>query len=327
MEESKNYKPSTNPSESKTNEGINKELLAFYYCPKCHQIPNIKIGSNYISIECYGVNEGEKIQKEINEITNEKELIPFAEYKRYKILIETFNQIINNNISKSPLCEASNHGIEGKHCHFYCSDCNIFICKECFDDQVFHSEHKLLNTVGMRLNYKCSNIECKSKIEFYCLECKKQYCSNCILKDIHSNHSKIKIIEKYPDLQINQKLNETKKILESKDYSTSEKFRNYLNTLKEYIKECEVLLKEQEQKEKYIQSFYNSLNNTFISTKEINNYQVRNNIICNNVNNTLNELDIQFRNKLYEKLTNPILLESFSLILINQNILILLRDK
>ena len=172
------------------------ELLSFFYCPKCFQIPKISVSHEYITIECCGHIEGEKVQKNVDEINSIEQLLSFAEYKSYKLLLETYDKMVVDNMSISPSCQASNHGSDKKYCQLYCADCRIFICDDCLKSQQFHMNlnHKLLKTSGMRLCSKCEENECQSKIGHYCYDCKKHYCENCIKKDKHNKHSFINII-------------------------------------------------------------------------------------------------------------------------------------
>ena len=75
---------------TKLSENING-LLEYYYCPKCFKVPSIKYDDEYVLIECIcGAKDDIKIQAPNEDITK-KDILEFAEYKQYKLLIKTFN--------------------------------------------------------------------------------------------------------------------------------------------------------------------------------------------------------------------------------------------
>jgi hypothetical protein len=97
----------------------------------------------------------------------------------------------------------------------------------------------------------------KKKCEYYCIQCDNNYCSDCLLffnnsVSIHQGHSILQLsqLENNPDLQ--NALNEYKKIPQSK------------KALEKYIGLCNLKLKENEIKKREIINFINSIKESYI---------------------------------------------------------------
>ena len=69
---------------------------------------------------------------------------------------------------------------------YKCKDCEFRLCNNCYDYIICNKKNKHLHKMflSMRDNWYCN--ECKKrnqgKIAFFCQDCNKDYCLDCILE-------------------------------------------------------------------------------------------------------------------------------------------------
>ena len=169
----------------------------YYYCPKCFKLPSIKILKNYVEIECSCSTKKEERQQLPNEdITKPEVLLELAEYKKYRILLKSYLQLIELNSKSKKTCELQFTQSDKKAAEIYCLNCDpqLFMCDSCsITHDIINPKHKKIKSAGMKISEICEKNECEKKgiIGYYCLNCKVHLCIGCIAN--HKNHSIINL--------------------------------------------------------------------------------------------------------------------------------------
>ena len=276
-------------------------LLSYYYCPKCFKLPSIKLSKEYVEIECtcYTKNE-EKIQLPNEDITNPEVLLDIVQYKKYKLLLKSYIQLIQLNSKNKKICEQKiNHSDERK-AEVYCANCDNlpFMCDSCLSmHDKFSKSHKKIKSVGIKLSEICENKECKDKFksQFYCKDCKLHLCIQCESK--HKNHSIINL-----ESFIQQNKNILKKDINSNSFIDTIKL--LLQNIQKAINESNELIKKHIELNNDYYLFNDSLYNTYECSKDIMNYHSINNILINNIDNILKNSNTQLFNNIQSLFTN-----------------------
>ena len=172
-------------------------------------------------------------------------------YKGYKIFMEyrcqnghysyeklyDFYQRNKINSINSVICCVGYEVNDGKQNFYYCNDCQQYYCEnhKIAHEKIEEKSHNLINIKG--IDNTCS--EHLNSYTYYCLDCHKNICNNCIS---HNNHKKVVlsnlIISEEKLMQYRNKL----KILKN----------NYNN----FYNECDKTIKEVLE---YIENFNNNL--------------------------------------------------------------------
>ena len=221
-------------------------------------------------------------------------------YKGYKIFMEyrcqnghysyeklyDFYQRNKINSINSVICCVGYEVNDGKQNFYYCNDCQQYYCEnhKIAHEKIEEKSHNLINIKV--IDNTCS--EHLNSYTYYCLDCHKNICNNCIS---HNNHKKVVL----SNLIINE-----------------EKLMQYRNTLKilknnynNFYNECDKTIKEVLE---YIENFNNNLRkfknvNDFsfnICEDLLNSYQYLKNKNClnyeiiTNIRDILNFNDIKF---------------------------------
>ena len=160
-------------------------LLSYYFCPKCFKLPSIKISKDYVEIEysCSSKN-GEKVQLPNQDITKSEVLLEIAEYKKYKLLLKSYIQLIELNSKTKKTCEKKISHSDERKAEIYCANCDNlpFMYDSCLSmHDKFNKSHKKIKSVGIQLTEICENQKCKDKyqIKFYCKDCKLHFFIQC----------------------------------------------------------------------------------------------------------------------------------------------------
>lgn len=241
---------------------IHYEPNKFYFCPNCRQIPKIKMNDNTeIEIECTCYQEdgciSEKKIKDISEL---------SKYKHYTVSLETYLKEIDKK-KELPCCDMKN-----KHpmikADKYCTECNKWFCSKCLEEHMsFCSNHITMKTDGLIMHSLCDKKDCQSKgrIKFYCTKCRMHLCSECKLK--HQIDHEVIEIENLISQDIYNKL--------------TLEYKNKYKSLEELKASYFQLFKDLDN----VLEYYKSLLLTYKLTKKVMNYNVRNNLIINQLQN------------------------------------------
>ena len=107
-----------------------------------------------------------KIQQN-EDLTNLNILKEFAEYKEYKILITSYNQIIKLNAKTPKLCESKFNHSDNQIADEYCADCDeiCFMCKSCSNqhDKLLKNHKIKIQTNGIKISKFCQQNGCETK--------------------------------------------------------------------------------------------------------------------------------------------------------------------
>ena len=106
--------------------------LDYYYCLNCLKIPKIVYEGEYVVIECTcGTKEETKIQNVDEDITNPDILKEICKYKKYKLLLKSYNEIISIFSKNLIMCEfKKSHPTEERTANQICVECKNkpYIC-------------------------------------------------------------------------------------------------------------------------------------------------------------------------------------------------------
>ncbi|MCQ2819119.1 MAG: BspA family leucine-rich repeat surface protein [archaeon] len=284
-----------------------KNHLKFYYCSKCKQIPQIVMNKDTsINITCNCENERNRMNLEQIEIMKPK--INQSQKKEENSSIKMSLDYFLSEISKekeTPYCESeSTHG--KIPANSYCTQCKSWFCSDCLLEHDMYRDHMTINSDGMILNYICENPICKSKnkIGFYCKNCHLHLCSEC--KSLHlSSHQIIdlSLFFKYEELI---KSSHHIKSIQNQMEKEFQGFKSILDDLEKKIQNCRVLLQIKIKEDNNIIKFFKSLAFTYISTKNILNYNVRNNILNNHIDLIQSFREKEFKEKAKNEFNNSI---------------------
>ena len=270
----------------------NNQSKEYYYCPKCSKIPNITFDGIYVTIECCGSKEPIKTQQN-EDVTNLNILKEFAEYKKYKLLLKSYNKIVSDNGNTPKNCESKLNHSDDQKAKEYCADCDDpqLMCNNCITlHDKLNKKHKIkVKSNGMKISKFCEEEECKTKgiIMYYCNDCHYHICQGCKSLN-HINHSITPLDSFYSEEQIN--------------IDSLYKVNNTFIKVKSAINKCKELIEKEELKINNISYFYQSLLNTYHCTKGIPNYQILNNLKNNKLENILSSSFQQLNNEIASNL-------------------------
>lgn len=171
-----------------TLEKRDKQLLDFYYCPKCKRIPKIELRDDAnieISCQCFehfGVIEDDGKMDPMTLSSYEKYIVTF---KRYFNLIQSLKE---NNLPKCQL--NANH--KSRNAKAYCSTCCIFLCNNCENNhKVANEKHKVVRSTGFIISSICEEETCEKKKEItsFCISCNKHLCLSCKYNHLEKQHN------------------------------------------------------------------------------------------------------------------------------------------
>jgi hypothetical protein len=120
-----------------------------------------------------------------------------------------------------------------------------------------------------------------SKIEYYCVQCDKYFCSNCLVffREETKNHKNHLIIpaSKINNLSLQEPVKEYKKLYETK------------NIIDNYMDLCKVKLKENQIKQAEIANFMNFIRDLYIKKIEKNSQEIK--LFLNNLTNLKEQIE------------------------------------
>ena len=258
------------------------------------KIPSIKILKDYVEIQCCGNKNSTREQNENEDITKPEILLKIAEYKKYKLLLKSYLQLIELNSKTKKKCELKLNHYDEKKAEVYCLNCDpqLFMCNSCLTNHdKFNPKHKKIKSAGMKISDICEKKECERKgiIEYYCLDCNLHLCIGC-----HSNHINHKMINLKSFLEKNQNLIDRK----ANSNLFINKIKLFLEDIQKAINNSNRLIKNHINSNKDTYSFVNSLYNTYECSKDIPNFHSINNILINNIDTILKDSNIQLMNKI-----------------------------
>lgn len=162
----------------------------------------------------------------------------------------------------------------------YCNDCKKWLCSSCLDyHNDFTSDHSVEMYEGMKINNKCENLNCTRSIQFYCENCQIHLCDEC-----ESSHDPLHTIVNINKIFTDEKINDcNKKIMEKiKEFEEeNSKCENVIKVIEERIKVSKEILQEKKKNEENLIKLFGSLFSLYFNTKNINNFNVRNNLVSN----------------------------------------------
>ncbi|MCQ2817977.1 MAG: BspA family leucine-rich repeat surface protein [archaeon] len=281
-----------------TESPLTEEIKKFYFCPKCKGIPKIRLRSDLIVlINCKCFEKESKLTKETTEKMN-LNYEEMAHYKEYQIHLSQFLNIIEK-IGQSQKCSKKEiHSEEDKAAIAYCTFCKEFFCEECLNNHNSWNKnnmslHNIITANGVQLNTLCEEKKGKcSQIlpaSFYCLDCNLNLCPAC--KDLHSKHKTVELSSMVDDStfeKINKEFQSLNEKMNNEDqYAVYEK---YFNFVEKQIEKCKMLIEESKKENKQILKYFSTLLETYSSTKDALCFNVRKNLLLNEVNDTYRKI-------------------------------------
>ena len=227
-------------------------------CEKCFSIPRIVItNKNQIHLECQ----------------NCKSNIFYD--------IDYFNKFINVNENDDlftlPNCNFRNHSEKAL---LYCFKCNNYLCNKCLKDhdEIFQGKRHITIKQKIYHKYFCEKKGHEENIlNRFCPKCNNYLCSDCECK------CDDKDIYKFNDEE--NKINEIKNNIKKCEEIIEKEEINYNHCIKKFEEKINILknlFEDYKKRNSKIISFYKLLIDNFEQIKNINNYNIRNNIFLNN---------------------------------------------
>ena len=185
----------------------------------------------------------------------------------------TFNSDIsnylleNNNLQKKLLCSFCSKTLKENEYFFYCDKCRIFLCNQCYQQNIFH-EHPIVKRTLSNFWIKCKKHELP--YNKYCKTCGISLCQKCLIEP-HKAHILI-------DIEVKNK-NQIEEIKQNLSIQ-----QNYYEKVKKIIYNClNQMESELELKRLILNNYLNNSNNG--NSVE-------------NINNNFSPLNQQFRQKI-----------------------------
>ena len=226
-------------------------------CEKCFSIPKITIiNSIEVKLECH--------------ICKTDILYKFDYFKKFININE------NDDLFALPNCNKKKHS----KTIIYCFQYGKYLCEYCLKIHNDFFGEKKHNTIKQKIKhqYFCTKEgHEENKLKYFCLKCNNYLCSDCRC-DHEDNHKYNFSIDENKINEIKNNIKKCEEIIKKEE----ENFKNLKEKLENKIKILTNLFKDYKKRNDELISLYKLLIDNFEQIKNINNYNIRNNILLNN---------------------------------------------
>ena len=224
-------------------------------CDRCFNIPKITIiNKKEVKLEC--------------ENCDRNSILSLDYFDRFR------NANENDRLFALPNCSEQNHFSPAV---LYCFKCSRYLCNDCLNNHIRGRGHITINQKISHKFFCPKRFHEDNVLNIFCKECNSYLCRDCVRNHNHN--------DKYFFEDEENKINEIRNnihICEEIIQKEERYFNNMKSRLEEKINKLTNLFNDYKQRNTNLINFYNLLINNYEQLRDVNNYNIRNNIFLNN---------------------------------------------
>ena len=228
-------------------------------CETCFNIPKTTItNKHYVKLECSICNTTSNVE------------------------LNYFNRFINVNENDDlftlPNCNYRNHE---SNAVLYCFKCDKYLCHNCLDSHNELYRNKGHITINQKLSHKyfCSKrFHEENILNSFCIKCNNYLCRDCKCNHIDRDKYNFENDDENKIDKIKENIQQCEEILEREERY----FNNMKQRLQNKINNLTNLFNDYKNRNSNLIRFFKLLLNNYDQIKNVNNYNIRNNIFLNN---------------------------------------------
>lgn len=180
----------------------------------------------------------------------------------------------NNDLFALPNCSSQNHNSRAV---LYCFKCSRYLCNDCLNTHIRGRGHITINQKISHKYFCPKRLHEDNVLNIFCKRCNNYLCRDC--RCLHNNDDKY-FFEDEENLvnEIKNNIHRCEEIIQKEERN----FNNMKRRLEEKINKLTNLFNDYKQRNTNLINFYNLLINNYEQLRDINNYNIRNNLFLNN---------------------------------------------